>query len=72
MNLYYSQLNPTLISQFQFYSREELERERESRLEEIDASLALTLLASIEGSFRIDYLQRCYREKKDLLSMNFF
>ena len=72
MNLYYSQLNPTFISKFKFYSREEVERERESRLEEIDASLALTLLASIEASFRIDYLQRCYREKKDLLSRNFF
>ena len=49
MNLYYSQLNPSFISQFQFYSREELERERESRLEEINASLALTQLASIEA-----------------------
>lgn len=71
MNLYYSELNPAFISQFRLYTREEVEREKEGRLEEIDASLALTLLASIEASFRIDYLQRCYREMEDPLSRKF-
>ncbi len=71
MNLYYSELNPSFVSQFRLYTREEVEKEKEGRLEEIDASLALTLLASIEASFRIDYLQRCYRKRKDPLSRNF-
>ena len=71
MNLYYSHLNPEFNFQFQFDTPEEVQRKKEDHLEEIDASLALTLLASIEASFRIDYLQRCYRRKKDPLSRNF-
>ena len=71
MEMYYSRLNPQFDSIFQFYTHEEVEEEKELRLEEIDASLALTLLASIEASFRVDYLQRFYRKKKDPLSRSF-
>lgn len=71
MEMYYSRLNPQFDFNFQFSTHEEVEREKEFRLEEIDASLALTLLASIEASFRVDYLQRCYRKKKDPLSRLF-
>ena len=71
INLYYSHVNPAFDSLFQFYTNTELETEKENRLQEIDASLALTLLASIEASFRIDFIQRCDSKKKDLLSINF-
>lgn len=71
INLYYSHVNPAFDSLFQFYTEEELEKEKEFRLQEIDASLALTLLASIEASFRIDFFQRCYNRKKDPLSLKF-
>ena len=71
MNLLYSPVNPEFVADFQYYSHEEVEEEKETRLEEIDASLALTLLASIEASFRVDYLRRCYQRKKDPLSRVF-
>ena len=71
MNLLYSPVNPGFVADFRYYSHDEVEEERDARLEEIDASLALTLLASIEASFRVDYLRRCYRRKKDPLSRAF-
>lgn len=71
MDLYYSHSNPAFVTLFQYNTHEEIAKKKEAHLEEIDASLAFTLLASIEASFRIDYLQRCYRKKKDPLSRNF-
>lgn len=71
MMLYYSKVNPAFSSQFVSCTDDEVEREREDRLEETDTMLALTLLASIEASFRVDYLRRCYRKKKDSLSRDF-
>lgn len=38
------------------------------RLDEADLTSSLTILASIEAAFRIDYLQRCYGRKKDAVS----
>ena len=71
MILYYSKVNPGFSTQFRFFTDDEVENEREDRLEETDTALALTLLASIEASFRVDYLRRCYRRRKDSLSRNF-
>ena len=71
MALLYSQLNPGFASDFQYYTHDEVAKERDDRLEEIDASLALTLLASIEATFRVDYLRRCYRRRRDSLSRDF-
>lgn len=71
MEMFYSPSNPQFDTRFKFYSPEEIEKEKEGQLEDIDASLAFTLLASIEASFRVDYLQRCYRKKKDPLSRIF-
>lgn len=53
------------------YSTTELTIELNERLAEIDLSSSLSLLSAIEAAFRIDYLQRCYRKKKDSLSRNF-
>ena len=63
MTLWYSHLNPGFAEEFRYYTHDEVEKERDDRLDEIDASLALTLLASIEASFRVDYLRRCYRRR---------
>ena len=71
MTLWYSHLNPGFAEEFRYYTHDEVEKERDDRLDEIDASLALTLLASIEASFRVDYLRRCYRRRKDALSRYF-
>ena len=72
MEMHYSPSNTQFDSRFQFYSREEVKEVMESRIEEIEISLTFTLLASIEASFRVDYLWRCYRKMKDPLSRNFY
>jgi hypothetical protein len=41
------------------------------RLAEVDIGSALTVLSALEAKFRIDYLQRCYRREKDVLSRAF-
>ncbi len=71
MSLYYSRMNPNFLERFAFYTDDEIEKEKEDNFEKTDTSLALTLLASIEASFRVDYLRRCYCRMKDPLSRNF-
>ena len=71
LNLYYSEWNPNFSERFSFYTSEEIWAEREHRIEETDSTLAMTILSTIEASFRVDYLQRCYRKKKDQLSRSF-
>jgi len=39
-------------------------RELRERLKEVDLTSTLTVLASVEAAFRIDYLQRCYPKGK--------
>lgn len=56
---------------FSGYTAPELEAELETRLNEIERSSSLNLLSTVEAAFRIDYLQRCYRKKKDRLSVLF-
>jgi hypothetical protein len=41
------------------------------RLDETDMTSSLTVLASVEAAFRIDYLQRCYGWGKDPVSRAF-
>lgn len=71
MTLFHSRKNPDFLSEFLTYTIQEVQQEKEDRLAEIDATLALTLLASIEATFRVDYLRRCYHKKKDPLSRHF-
>jgi hypothetical protein len=52
-------------------SREELEKELNERLFELDKNVSLSLLSAIEASLRIDYLNRVYRREKDDLSRYF-
>jgi hypothetical protein len=52
-------------------SREELEKELNERLNELDNNVSLSLLSAIEASLRFDYLNRVYRREKDELSKAF-
>ena len=69
--LYYSPSNPRFAVLFEFDTLEEIRSKRDSTLYETGAASAMTLLASIEASFRVDYLQRHYAKKKDPLSRAF-
>ncbi|WP_395142894.1 hypothetical protein [Armatimonas sp.] len=56
---------------FTGYSEEEVSEELKIRLEENESSSVLTIMSGLEASFRIDYLQRCYKKEKDGLSREF-
>ena len=71
IRLYHSPSNPRFAVLFEFDTREEIRSKRDSALHETRAASAMTLLASIEASFRVDYLQRHYARKKDPLSRAF-
>ena len=58
-------------SRFAGYTTEKVYEELEQRLEEEDKSCVLSILAALEAAFRIDYLQRVYKRKKDELSKEF-
>ncbi len=53
------------------YAPEEIQSELEARIAELDATCAFTLLADLEATFKIDYLQRCYKKKKEPISRAF-
>jgi hypothetical protein len=63
--------NPTSASysiRFAGYDEAEVRSELEVRLVEHHRTTILTILSALEAAFRIDYLQRCYKKKKDPLS----
>lgn len=68
---YYSPENPGIRQPFASDTRAEIRASRDVRLQEASAASALTLLAAIEASFRVDYLQRNYFKKRDDLSRAF-
>ncbi len=49
---------------------EEIEGLYKERQRELDLNCSLSLLASVEATFRVDYLLRCRKKKKDSLSLN--
>jgi hypothetical protein len=69
--MYYLNNNHALEERFFGYSREDLANELRSRIEELNHTSSLTLLATLEAAFRIDYLQRNYKKKRDPLSRSF-
>ena len=71
IRLYHSPANPSFPALFQFDTPDEVRAKRDATLQEARAASAMTLLASIEASFRVDYLQRNYAKKKDDLSRGF-
>ena len=56
------------------YLPQEIHEELQVRLEETDIRSSLTILAHLEGVFRIDYRERCTRQlrKRDALSRAFW
>jgi hypothetical protein len=67
--LYFSTPNPNATELFAGKTVAEIEAELRGGSEENEHLVALNLLAAIEAAFRIDYLQRCYKRKKDTLSL---
>ena len=55
---YYSESNSEFASRFVSYTAEEVLKERDGRLYETGAASAMTVLASIEADFRVDFLVR--------------
>ena len=55
-------------SRFANYTSSEIEVELQTRLEELDRLVSLSILSALEASFRLDYLTRCSQRKKDDLS----
>lgn len=71
IRLYYSNLSPNFPTRFFGYNPGEISAELGERLEEIEITSSLAILASIEAAFRIDYYYRCKRKNKDDVSLEF-
>lgn len=69
--LYFSEGNPKAELLFTGKSKSELEELLAGVSEENERLVSMSLLSAIEAAFRIDYLQRCYKRKKDPLSRAF-
>ena len=57
--------------EFALYSPQELERERQERLEELNKSTSLTILAAVEAHIMVNFVNRCLNREKDPLSKKF-
>lgn len=71
IHLYYSNTNPRYLELFESDTADEVRAKRHVTLQEARTASAMTLLASIEASFRVDYLLRSRARKKDDLSRAF-
>lgn len=71
LRLYFSQASAEYSRRFAAYKESEVTSELEIRLNEHELITTFSILSSLEAAFRIDYLQRCYRKKKDPLSRGF-
>jgi hypothetical protein len=58
-------------NRFALYTLYEISEELYDRTSELNRAAALSVLASVEAAFRVDYLQRVYQRKKDKLSAAF-
>jgi hypothetical protein len=65
---YFSRTSPRFTDRFVGYTEEEVKIELDNRLEESKLTACLSLLASVEAAFRIDYLQRSYQKDKEPIS----
>lgn len=68
---YFSLFNPRLGERFAGYTPQEMEREMDSVLEEHARSTSMSILSALEATFRMDFLQRCYKRRRDPLSRAF-
>lgn len=58
-------LSPTVAPKFIGYTLIELQSELKNRTENLDRMCSLELLAALEARFRVDYLVRCQKKKRD-------
>jgi hypothetical protein len=72
LNLFFSTVSPSYQMRFAGYKLDEVREELGDRLAELDRTTTMSLLAAVEAAFRIDYLQRCYRRRKDGVSRQFW
>ena len=66
---YFSITSDQVSGRFVGYSRQELKLELQNRLDELELTSSLALLASFEATLRVDYLRRCYEKRKDPVSL---
>jgi hypothetical protein len=73
LNCYFepSSAGRIIPARFIGYTKEEIGNELKSRKESLDRMCSLEILAAIEAKFRIDYLVRSQKKKKDDLSKAF-
>ncbi len=71
LRIYFSPASPDYPNRFAGYLETEIRDEMELRLAEHSRTTALSVLSALEAVLRIDYLQRCYKKKKDQLSRAF-
>ena len=65
---FFSSINPRFDERFTGYTQQEIEREMDFVLEEHARSTSMNILAALEATFRVDFLQRCYQRQRDPLS----
>ncbi len=70
IRLYFSPKNPDVNRLFPGEAKTEVSSHLETVSEENERLVSMSLLSAIEATFRIDYLQRCYKRKKDRLSVS--
>ena len=68
---YFSVRNARLTDRFVGYTPQALAREMASVLEEHARSTSMSILAALEAAFRLDFLLRCYKRRRDPLSRAF-
>ena len=68
---YFAIGNPSSAQRFLGYEPREVRAEKEALLAESRRSSSMDVFGALEAAFRIDFLQRCYRRKKDDISRAF-
>jgi hypothetical protein len=71
LRLYFSDDSPDFTIRFAGYANAEVMEELSYRLSELGLTSSMAVSASLEATFRIDYLKRCYRRRKDPISRAF-
>ena len=68
---YFAIGNPGSAQRFLWYTPDEVRTEKEVLIKELRRSASMDVFGALEAAFQIDFLQRCYRRKKDDVSRAF-
>lgn len=71
LRLYFSSVNPSYAGLFIAYSKSEVKKELDNRIEETDFRSSLVALARMEATLRLDYQCRCKGKRADGVSIAF-